>query len=130
MSDQPAIPQAALDGAWSARENAKLYGTTQVGSAAVASDGAMTFGCNVEHRFRAHDIHAEQNAIGSFVSSGHDELVLVVVVAERERFSPCGSCMDWIFEVGGPACRVAFQSSRGGPISEWTAEELMPLYPF
>ena len=44
--------------AWKFRENARILGKTKVG-AAVSSKGKIFGGCNIEHKFRSHDIHAE-----------------------------------------------------------------------
>jgi cytidine deaminase len=115
--------------AWDVRARARVLGPTRVGCAVMASDGSVYVGCNVEHRFRSHDVHAEVNAITSMIANGQQKLVAVVIAAERERFTPCGACMDWIFEFGGGQCLVAFQASRGGPRDTYRAEELMPFYP-
>jgi cytidine deaminase len=117
------------DAAWEVREHAHVYGPTKVGAAVMTADGGIFVGCNVEHRFRSHDIHAEVNAIGSMVAAGHTDLVAVVIVAERERFTPCGACMDWIYQFGGPSCLVGFQSSAEAEIKMYDANELMPYYP-
>jgi cytidine deaminase len=93
------------------------------------ASGRIWLGCNVEYKFRSHDIHAEVNAIGSLVAGGDQRLEAVFIAAERERFTPCGSCMDWIFELGGDSCLVAAQSSPGGQILVFSAGELMPFYP-
>lgn len=115
--------------AWECRNNAKILGTTKVGAAAVSSDKQIFVGCNVEHRFRSHDIHAEVSAISSLVASGENELIMILIVAERSSFTPCGSCMDWIYELGGPDCIVGFQNKVDGPIQKFLARELMPHYP-
>jgi cytidine deaminase len=115
--------------AWQARSNAHLYGTTAVGAAALSSTGAMFGGCNVEHRFRSHDIHAEVNAIGSMISGGETKLVAILVVAQRDRFTPCGACLDWIFEFGGADCLVGYQNEIGSNIVIRPAQDLMPFYP-
>ena len=115
--------------AWSARSHAKVYGGTKVGCADLSASGQVYVGCNVEHRFRSHDIHAEVNAIGAMVATGDSVLTAILVVAERERFTPCGACMDWIFELAGPDCLVGFQPAPGAPIQKYTAHELMPSYP-
>jgi cytidine deaminase len=115
--------------AWEARGHAYLFGPTKVGAAIMTSDGSVFAGSNVEHRFRSHDIHAEVNAIGSMVSAGHRDLVAVLVVAERERFTPCGACMDWIYQFGGPSCVIGFQSAVDSGIDMYTAHDLMPYYP-
>lgn len=115
--------------AWKCRQRAYILDNTKVGAAVMTSDGSIFVGCNVEHRFRSHDVHAEVNVITSMVAAGHTDLVAVVVVAKRERFTPCGACMDWIFQFGGPACLVGYQSEQGEEIKVYKAEELMPYYP-
>jgi len=114
--------------AWACRDNACVLGNTKVGAAAL-SNGKIFAGCNIEHKFRCHDIHAEVNAICNMVSAGCKKLQAIIVVAERERFTPCGACMDWIFEFGGGDCLVGHQSVRKGKIRIFTASELMPYYP-
>lgn len=116
--------------AWEACANARVLGLTRVGCAVLAGDGATFRGCNVEHRFRSHDIHAETNALSSLIAGGATSCSHVLVAAERDKFTPCGACMDWIFEVGGPACMVGFQRSPGGVITWFSAAELMPHYPY
>jgi cytidine deaminase len=115
--------------AWAARARARVHGPTRVGAAVLSRGGDTFVGCNVEHRFRSHDVHAEVNALTSMVAAGHEEAVAVLVAAERDRFTPCGSCLDWIFELGGPACLVAFQGVVDGPIDVLRADQLMPHYP-
>jgi cytidine deaminase len=117
------------EAAWEVRESAYTFGHTKVGAAALSADGEIFIGCNVEHRFRSHDVHAEVNAITSMITSGRTGLVAVMIAAERERFTPCGSCMDWIYQFGGPSCRVGYQSNPRGKITILSAEELMPYYP-
>jgi len=117
------------DEAWNCHEKARVLGKTKVGAAVMSSDGKIFSGCNIEHKFRAHDIHAEVSAISSLVSSGYDKLVAILVVAHREHFTPCGGCMDWVFEMGGPDCLVGFQNKKGGNIKKYQARDLMPHYP-
>lgn len=115
--------------AWDVRSNARILGSTAVGAAVLGADGTIYIGCNVEHRFRSHDVHAEVNAIGTMVAAGETRLLAVLVAAERERFTPCGACLDWIFEFGGAECAVAVQNSREGTTEALTAADLMPHYP-
>jgi Cytidine deaminase len=117
------------EAAWGARSKARLYGPTAVGCAALADDGNTYVGCNIEHRYRAHDVHAEVNAISSLVAGGAARLVAIVIAAERSKFTPCGSCMDWIFELGGPGVLVRNETAPGVPGLDLTAAELMPHYP-
>lgn len=131
---QPASPTDAhwdelAHAAWSVRENARIHGATQVGAAVLSIEGGTLVGCNVEHRFRSHDVHAEVNALTAMVSAGHSRAVAVLIVSTRERFTPCGGCLDWIFELGGPGCLVAFQADRGTTREVFRADELMPHYP-
>jgi len=115
--------------AWTARREARILGTTAVGAAVLDSSGGRWSGCNVEHTFRSHDIHAETNAIGSMVVGGGRALAAIVVVAERERFTPCGACIDWIWEFGGSECVVGVQDTPDGPFHVFTSGDLMPHYP-
>lgn len=114
--------------AWNYRENARISGKTKVG-AAVFSEGKIFGGCNIEHKFRSHDIHAEISAISSMISSGNKKLDAIIIVAERNKFTPCGGCLDWIFEFGGPKCLVGYQTKKDGKITIFSAKELMPHYP-
>jgi cytidine deaminase len=115
--------------AWEARDRARVLGPTRVGCAALDETGRIHVGCNIEHRYRSHDVHAEVNAISSLVSAGGEAVLVVFIAAERERFTPCGSCLDWIFEIGGHQCAVLSQNRPGGLIQRYTADELMPFYP-
>lgn len=115
--------------AWSVRERARVHGKTRVGCAAFDEEGRLYTGCNMEHRFRSHDVHAEVSTISSLVSGGGKSLVAIFIAAERQRFTPCGACLDWIFEVGGEDCIVLNQGIQEGPTLQHTAAELMPFYP-
>lgn len=128
MSDDSVLAALAR-AAWKTRENAYIFGKTRVGCAVLSDDGRTFVGCNVEHKFRCHDVHAEVNAITSMVSGGGLRLGAIVIVAERERFTPCGACLDWIFQFAAEGCVVAFQGNPEGPIVSWSPTELMPYYP-
>lgn len=115
--------------AWECQERAYAFSGTKVGAAVMSSDGSIFVGCNVEHQFRSHDVHAEVNAITSMVAKGRTELIAIIIVAERELFTPCGACMDWIFQFGSSSCLVAYQSKKEGKIHKFRAKNLMPHYP-
>ncbi|HEV3155616.1 MAG TPA: hypothetical protein VGZ02_17555 [Candidatus Baltobacteraceae bacterium] len=116
--------------AWETRQRAHVFGGTRVGCAIMSADGAIYSACNVEHKFRSHDVHAEVNAITSMVAtSGAQYVRLVVIVAERDYFTPCGACMDWIMQFGDPDTIVAFQNKPDGEFHQFAAVELMPHYP-
>ncbi len=86
-------------------------------------------GCNIEHRFRSHDIHAEVNTISTMVALGGHNLRAILIAATRDRFTPCGSCLDWIFELGGEDCLVLSEQTPGVVGHSHFARELMPYYP-
>lgn len=115
--------------AWEVRDNAHTHGPTRVGAAVLARDGRVFAGCNVEHRFRSHDVHAEVNALSTMVADGADQAIAVLIAAERDHFTPCGSCLDWIFELGGPECLIAFQARPGQEFQVVSSKDLMPHYP-
>ena len=121
--DLPPLTAAA----WAVREHA--VSSTKVGCAVLSAEGNVHVGCNIGHRFRCHDVHAEVNALSSMVAAGDTRAVAVLVVAERELFTPCGSCLDWVFELGGPHTAVAFQPAPGTPVDVSLAMNLMPRYP-
>lgn len=122
-----------IDVAWTYWERAlvprRVSQRTRVGAAALAEDGTTYGGCNVQQRFHAQDIHAEVNAITTMVAEGRQRLVAIAVVSEAADVSPCGSCLDWILQIGGNECLVAWQQSRGGPVEVRTAGEMMPFHP-
>lgn len=115
--------------AWQAREAAFVLDRIKVGCALRTETGRLFSGCNVEQRFRSHDIHAEVNAISSMVAAGEREIAVLLVVAETELFTPCGAYMDWILQFAAPACQVGFQGQRGSEIRVFPAAALMPFYP-
>lgn len=115
--------------AWAVRENAYTIGNTKVGVSVLSESNKIYCGCNIEHKFRSHDIHAEVNAISNMVSFGDRLIKKILIVAERDFFTPCGSCMDWIMQFSNEDTIVGFQSSRDGEIHTFKTKELMPYYP-
>jgi len=51
-------------------------------------------------------------AISAMVSAGKKKLDAILVVSQRDKFTPCGGCLDWIFEFGGPKCAVGYQTKK------------------
>lgn len=115
--------------AWAVRSKARVHGETAVGCAVIDERDGVFCGCNIEHKYRSHDIHAEVNAISSLVAGGGSRVIAIFIAAERERFTPCGSCLDWIFEVGDERTIVLTQRERDGSVTRHLASELMPYYP-
>ena len=115
--------------AWTIRENAYIIGNTKVGVSILSENNKIYCGCNVEHKFRCHDIHAEVNAISNMVCFGDKLIKKILIVAERDFFTPCGSCMDWIMQFADEDTLIGFQGSRNGKIQSFKVKELMPYYP-
>lgn len=123
------ILQRLAQQAWAVRENSFVIGKTLVGCALFSSRGNIYTGCNVEHKYRCHDVHAEVNALTTMVAAGESSAEIILIVADRERFTPCGGCMDWIMQFGGKETVVAFQNVEDGEFFIFAAKELMPHYP-
>lgn len=102
---------------------------TRVGAAAHASDGTTYGGCNVQQRFHAYVVHAELNAITTMIAEGRHELAAIAVVSEHDDLTPCGNCLDWIIQLGGDDCLVAWQRERDGAVETRRAAEMMPFHP-
>jgi cytidine deaminase len=115
--------------AWKVRDSAFIFGDTKVGAAILTESGKIFSGCNVEHMFRSHDIHAEVNAISNMVAAGENKIKAILITAEREFFTPCGSCMDWIMQFAEEDCIVGFQNTKGKEIVWFNHSDLMPYYP-
>ncbi len=115
--------------AWRVRRTAVLVlSETAVGAVAYTREGNLYAGANVEHPWAA-IIHSEVNAISGMAAGGERLLDALAIVAERELFTPCGNCLDWVFFFGGPECQIGFQGTPGGEPQIWTASDLMPHYP-
>jgi len=121
--------QALSEAAWAVQQRARLVGDTKVGAAVLADNDTIYVGCNVEHKFRAHDVHAEVNALTNMIAAGGTRAIAVLIVSNRERFTPCGGCLDWIFELGGEDTLVAFEPRPGAKRETYRADQLMPFYP-
>ena len=57
------------------------------------------------------------------VSNGQTNLAAILIAAaKRGLFTPCGGCLDWIFQFGGADCLVAHQAVLpAGEIKIWRA---------
>jgi len=129
INDDQLIWNQLSKAAWECRDNAYILGNTKVGAALYSKSSVIYTGCNVEHMYRCHDIHAEVNAISTMIAHGEQNFLAILIVAERHKFTPCGGCMDWIMQHGGKDCLVGYQNQQNGPIVRFTAGQLMPEYP-
>ncbi|HEV7132276.1 MAG TPA: cytidine deaminase [Gaiellaceae bacterium] len=96
------------------------YSNYLVGASALAKDGRVFDGCNVESAAYPLGVCAEKTAIAKAASEGirPGELVAIGITA-----SPCGGCRQWLHEWGFE--RVAFRREDGS-IAEYTPADLLP----
>ena len=100
------------------------YSGFRVGAALQTMDGSVFVGCNVENASYGLTMCAERVAIGAALSSGHTEMLRVVVVTDIDPPSaPCGACRQVLAEFGGDMEVVAVGL---GETRSWTMGELLP----
>lgn len=95
------------------------YSSFPVGAAALARDGRVVTGANVENASYPLGICAERAALARCVAEGigPGEIAAVGVTA-----SPCGGCRQWLLEFGVE--RIVFP--RGGELMALRPDELLP----
>jgi len=75
------------------------YSRFRVGAIAVADDGRVFAGCNVENAAYGSTICAEANAISSAAAAGVRKITTVVVAClDGEKCAPCGNCRQLMRE--------------------------------
>ncbi len=96
------------------------YSNYRVGAAALARDGRVFAGANVENAAYPLGICAERSAIGKAASEGlrPGDLEAIAITA-----SPCGGCRQWLHE--WRLERVFFRRADGS-VAEYAADELLP----
>jgi cytidine deaminase len=78
------------------------YSGLHVGAAAVADDGRVLTGCNVENASYGLALCAECGLVSSLVSSGGGRLVaLACRSGDGDLLMPCGRCRQLLWEHGG-----------------------------
>jgi cytidine deaminase len=103
------------------------YSKYKVGACAVAEDGTMFGGCNVENASYGLTICAETVAICSLVAAGKKQIhALAVIGSGDELCTPCGRCRQMIREFAVPNVPI-YLCDRNGIRKTVTLEELLPL---
>ena len=92
-----------IDEAIRSRQNAYApYSRFQVGAALEAADGRVFSGCNLENASYGLTICAERVAIFKAISEGCREFLRLAVVADTQgKITPCGACLQVIWELCG-----------------------------
>ncbi|OHV04749.1 cytidine deaminase [Mycobacterium talmoniae] len=89
------------------------YSRFRVGAAALADDGRLLTGCNVENVSYGLGLCAECGVVCALHATGGGRLVaLVCVQASGALLMPCGRCRQVLWEHGGPELLI---DHPGGP---------------
>ena len=83
------------------------YSTFPVGAAALADDGRLVTGCNVENAAYGVGLCAECGLVSQLHLTGGGKLThFVCVNGNSELLMPCGRCRQLLFENGGPTLQL------------------------
>lgn len=83
------------------------YSRFPVGAAALADDGRLVVGCNVENAAYGVALCAECGLVSALHASGGGRLVAFTCSDLRgNRLMPCGRCRQLLWEHGGPELLV------------------------
>jgi cytidine deaminase len=75
------------------------YSEFPVGAAALAPDGSIHTGCNIENASYGLTICAERAAVSAAIGAGHRQIVAVAVSAPKVAgTTPCGACRQFLNE--------------------------------
>jgi cytidine deaminase len=103
------------------------YSGFPVGAAALAADGSIYTGCNVENASSGLTICAERAAVSAAVGAGHRQIIAIAVsTPSAASTSPCGACRQVLNEFR-PATHdmVVVLDDHASGESIWL-EELLP----
>ena len=83
------------------------YSRYPVGAAALADDGRLLVGCNVENAAYGVTLCAECGVVSQLHATGGGRLThFLCVNGEGAVIMPCGRCRQLLFEQGGPTLLV------------------------
>jgi cytidine deaminase len=112
-----------------ARERAYApYSGFKVGAAALAQDGRVFAGCNVENASYGLCNCAERTTLFSAIAAGcrPGDLTHLAVIGDcAEPIAPCGACRQVMIELGGPAL-IVIRANLRGDVAQTTAADLLP----
>jgi len=116
-----------LQKAWNARELAYPWKSkTKVGCAIECENGDIVTGFNIEGLWMK-SIHAEVCTITQLIRKAQRG-VRIALVAKTEFFTPCGSCLDWLFQFCRLDSKIVIQN-KNREIKRFKLKDLMPYYP-
>lgn len=90
------------------------YSDFPVGASVLTSSGKIYSGCNVENASYPEGWCAETSAIAQMVTAGENEIVEILVVAQKQsRSTPCGGCRQRLAEFATPDTQVHLCDNNG-----------------
>ncbi len=102
------------------------YSEVKVGAVAVAGDGQIYPGCNVENASLGLTICAERVALFNAVAHGSGEIETLVLTSNHPKVTtPCGACRQVILELA-PRARVVFGDQDGVKQTWASPHDLLP----
>ena len=97
------------------------YSRFQVGAAALADDGRLVVGCNVENAAYGVTLCAECGLVSQLVATGGGRLThFVCVNGSGTVIMPCGRCRQLLWEFGGATLELLT------PEGVWTMDRVLP----
>jgi cytidine deaminase len=123
--DWPALRSAAVE---AMRRAYAPYSHFPVGAAAVADDGRVVTGCNVENASYGLSLCAECGLVSELLNTGGGRLVAFTCVnGHGELLTPCGRCRQLLHEHGGP--ELLLETTTGSrPLRELLPEAFGPEF--
>lgn len=102
------------------------YSRFAVGAAALAADGRIFEGCNVENASYGLTMCAERSALFRAVAEGSVDIIAVAVYTPTSTpTAPCGACRQTLFEFGADAEIICV--CDGPDVIRASASSLLPL---
>jgi len=116
-----------LKEAWEARKLARPWKSgTKVGCAILCKEFGTVTGFNIEGLWMT-SIHAEVCAVTELVRR-NQKGIAIAIVADTKLFTPCGACLDWLFQFCSHNSLVVVQNEEMETM-RFTLKELCPHYP-
>lgn len=105
------------------------YSKYRVGACALAEDGSMFVGCNVENASYGLTNCAERTAIFSLIAAGKKSVKAIAIVGSGvELCTPCGACRQVIREFLAPDAPIYLGDAKTKKVIEVTdIVKLLPL---
>ncbi|MBE0068193.1 cytidine deaminase [Thermoanaerobacterium thermosaccharolyticum] len=119
--------QKLLEMAKEVREKAYVpYSHFKVGACVITDNGNTYKGCNIENSSYGLTNCAERTALFNAYSNGDRKIKAIAVVADTDGpVSPCGSCRQVMYELGGEDLTVILGNMKGDYVVK-KAKDLLP----